>query len=278
MLLELAIGDAYGASFEYAKPQFVQERNDLSCYRQHPRHRIAPGSYTDDTQMSIAIAEMIISGGKWNSLNLANHFVECFKRDAREGYAASFYDFLCSVTDGQEFLDRIKPASDKSGAAMRAVPIGVFPTIAEVVSKATIQAKVTHDTVDGINAAVACALRGHYFLYEVGPKKELGEFLIKHVDGQWDVPWHCEVGPKGWMSVRAAITVVQANDSLAAILRAAVALTGDVDTVAAIAVGAAANCIEVIKDLPRALLDNLENGPYGRDYITNLDRELVGER
>jgi ADP-ribosyl-[dinitrogen reductase] hydrolase len=80
------------------------------------------------------------------------------------------------------------------------------------------------------------------------------------------------------MSVRAAITVVQANDSLAAILRAAVALTGDVDTVAAIAVGAAANCIEVIKDLPRALLDNLENGPYGRDYITNLDRELVGER
>jgi ADP-ribosylglycohydrolase len=58
LLLELAIGDAYGAGFEFADAQTVREKNDLSRYVKHPRHRIQPGSYTDDTQMSLAIAEI----------------------------------------------------------------------------------------------------------------------------------------------------------------------------------------------------------------------------
>ena len=42
MLVELAIGDAYGAGFEYAANRIVRERNNLSAYVQHPRHRIKP--------------------------------------------------------------------------------------------------------------------------------------------------------------------------------------------------------------------------------------------
>jgi ADP-ribosyl-[dinitrogen reductase] hydrolase len=277
MLIELAVGDAYGAGFEYAALHFVRNGNDLSCYRQHPKHRIKPGCYTDDTQMSLAVAEMLVSGDEWTPLNLANQFVECFKRDPREGYARGFYDFLCSVQNGEEFLDRIQPRSDKSGAAMRAVPIGVCNTIAEVVRKATIQARLTHDTVDGVNAAIAAALMSHYLLYELGPKNQLGEFLMKHVDGQWNVKWHGEVGPKGWMSVRAAITAVQENDSLSEILRAAIGFTGDVDTVATIALGSASCSAEVVDDLPRHLLDDLENGNFGRDYLMALDKSLLGK-
>ena len=43
MLIELAIGDAYGAGFEYAPDKFIREKNDLSAYVQHPRHAIKPG-------------------------------------------------------------------------------------------------------------------------------------------------------------------------------------------------------------------------------------------
>ena len=274
MLLELAIGDAYGAGFEYAKPHHVHRGNDLSCYRQHPRHSIKPGCYTDDTQMSIAIAELILSHEEWKPLNIASRFLECFRRDPREGYAGRFHEFLRSVADGQEFLDRIEPRSDKSGAAMRAVPIGVFATIAEVVHKATVQAKVTHDTTDGVNAAVAAALMGHYFLYDLGAKRNVGEFLIKHVDGQWNIPWQGEVGPKGWMSVRAAITAVQEHDSLSEILKASIAFTGDVDTVATIALGAASCSHEISNDLPPCLIDGLENDAYGRNYLATLDYRL----
>ena len=54
------MGDAYGAGFEYADREVVVRDNDLSRYVNRPRHRLAPGRYTDDTQMSIAIAEAIV--------------------------------------------------------------------------------------------------------------------------------------------------------------------------------------------------------------------------
>ena len=62
MLVEIAIGDAYGAAFEYAEPT-AGRPNDLSGYSKHPRHKIASGCYTDDTQMSLAVAEALVESG-----------------------------------------------------------------------------------------------------------------------------------------------------------------------------------------------------------------------
>src|SRR4051812_7127086 len=123
MLLEIALGDAYGAGMEYAEPDFVRRHNDLSGYVRHPRHDIAPGAYTDDTQLSLAIAEAVLEDAEWTRERLADRFVGAFKRDPRLGYAQRFHDFLVEVADGTEFLRDIDPRSDKSGAAMRAVPI-----------------------------------------------------------------------------------------------------------------------------------------------------------
>lgn len=276
MLLELAVGDAYGMGFEYAPAEFVQAHNTLSTYISHPHHPIQPGCYTDDTQMSLAIAETIVSGQPWTVQLLADNFVRAFKRDPREGYASKFYTFLKQVEDGTQFLIQIKPTSDKSGAAMRSCPIGVLPTIAEVIEKCTLQAKITHDTPDGIAAASAAALMPHYFLYQHGPKAQLGRFLERYVPGQpWSEPWQGPVGGQGWMSVRAAVTVVTQHDHLSNILQAAVAFTGDVDTVAAIALGAASCSQEVQQNLPPFLFDNLERGLYGYDYLRALDWQLL---
>ncbi|MBD2128696.1 ADP-ribosylglycohydrolase family protein [Microcoleus sp. ZQ-A2] len=278
MLLELAIGDAYGAGFEYADSELVQRYNDLSRYIQHPRHQIKPGCYTDDTQMSLAIAETLVAGEPWTPEVLAHRFVTTFKRDPREGYAGKFYRFLLQVQDGQQFLENIIWTSDKSGAAMRAAPIGVLPTIEQVIEATSIQAAITHNTPDGINAAIAAALMSHYFIYQLGEKKELGQFLETHVSGEWSKPWQGEVRSKGWMSVRAATTAVIRNDSLSELLKDCIAFTGDVDTVGAIALAAAACSEEITQDLPDHLIDGLENGTYGRDYIIQLDKQLMARR
>ncbi len=276
MLLELAIGDAYGAGFEYADEAFVERYNDLSSYRQHPKHKLIPGSYTDDTQMSIAIAELIVSGKRWSRRNLAAKFVEVFKRDEREGYAGKFYRFLQSVNSGDEFLSQMRGTSDKSGAAMRATPIGVFPTVKKVKERASLQAAITHNSADGIDAAIASALASHYFIYNLGEKSNLGKFIEDRVPShRWSEPWSEKVGSKGWMSVRAAITAIQRNDSLSSLLRDCVDFTGDVDTVAAIALGAASWSKEIVADLPEHLKLNLENGTYGRDYLLELDKQLA---
>ena len=271
MLLELAIGDAYGAGFEYATE--MSAHNDLSQYLQHPRHRLIPGSYTDDTQMSIAIAEVIVAQLPWTPEVLADSFVRAFKRDPREGYASRFYDFLVEIQDGEEFLDRIRPDSDKSGAAMRAAPIGIYPTPEKVIEAATIQAAITHNTPDGINAAVAAALMSHYFIYRLGPKRKLGKFLEGYVSGDWSKPWQGKVKSKGWMSASAAITAVIRNHSMSQLLQDCIAFTGDVDTVAAIALPAGSCSEEISQDIPDHLITGLENGSYGRDYLIQLDKQ-----
>ena len=115
----------------------------------------------------------------------------------------------------------------------------------------------------------------HYFLYDLGRKDWLGEFLQGQVPGQWSAPWQGKVGPKGWMSVRAAITAVMRNERLSDLLKDCVNFTGDVDTVAAIAMAAASCSREYEQDLPQNLQFTLENGPFGREYIARLDQGLL---
>jgi ADP-ribosyl-[dinitrogen reductase] hydrolase len=276
MLIEIAIGDAYGAGFEYASDKLVREQNDLSRYVQHPRHAIKPGCYTDDTQMSIAIVEAMLAGFKWTPELLADRFVNAFKRDPREGYASAFHQLLTEIRDGDEFLARIRPNSEKSGAAMRAGPIGLYPTIQDVLKQAARQAALTHDTPLGIRAAQAAALMTHYCRFQLGPKNQLGKFLEEHVPGEpWSFPWTGKVDHLGVMSVRAAVTALQASDRMTDLLRACIAFTGDVDTVASIALAAGSTSRDIEQDLPQHLHDGLERGPYGYDFLKELDERLL---
>jgi ADP-ribosyl-[dinitrogen reductase] hydrolase len=277
MLVELAIGDAYGAGFEYASDRIVRERNTLSAYIHHPRHAITPGCYTDDTQMSIAVAEAIVADDPWTPGSLAQRFVAAFKRDPREGYASRFYEFLLEIRDGAEFLQRIRPESDKSGAAMRACPIGVYRSMSEVIRRSTLQARLTHNTPGGTDAAIAAALMTHYFTYHLGPKAELGRFLAAHVLGPWAEPWRGKVGGKGMDCVQAAVCAVLTHHSMSELLRGCVAFTGDVDTVATIALAAGSCSDEMVQDLPAPLISGLENGPFGYDYLRELDGQLMAK-
>jgi ADP-ribosyl-[dinitrogen reductase] hydrolase len=277
-MIELAIGDAYGGGFEYAPAAFVAEHNTVEGYLQHPTHSgITPGCYTDDTQMTLAIAEALVDGVEWTPLNLADRFVEVFRRDERVGYAGGFQAFLRSVTSGREFLDRIRPDSDKSGAAMRVAPVGLLPSVDEVRHHAALQARITHDTPAGVASAEAAALAVHYCPHRLGPLNDLTEWISDQVGADWTTPWQGKVGSKGAMSVRAALTALTKASSMRRLLHTCVAYTGDVDTVATIALAAAARAPDVAGDLPGPLYDGLENGTYGRDHLVDLDRRLTPE-
>ena len=95
MLLEMAIGDAYGAGFEYVRDRrFIRQNNNISSYVKHPRRGSKPGHYTDDTQMSIAIAELVIGVPDWTPEIIADRFLNVFHRDKRSGYAGGFFQFI----------------------------------------------------------------------------------------------------------------------------------------------------------------------------------------
>lgn len=275
MLVELAIGDAYAAAFEFVDRELTRD-HQLGDYARHPRHLREPGRYTDDTQMSIAVAELIVSSAPFTRENLADGFVQAFKRDVRSGYARGFYEFLTGVKDGADFLARIRPTSDKNGGAMRAVPVGVFARVEDVVEKSALQARLTHDTTEGATAAVAVSLMAHFFLYRLGARQELPAFLASYAPGPpWAEPWSGPVDVKGYSAARAALRIVGEHDRLSAMLDQAVRFGGDTDTVAAIALGVASCCSDVRNDLPQRLLMGLESGTYGREFLRDLDLQLL---
>lgn len=274
MIIEAAVGDAFGAGYEYVKHKGIHDAAQVQ-YVQHPRHKATkPGMYTDDTQMAMAIAELLVSGEDWTALNIANKFVEVFHRDPREGYAHRFYDFLQETRSGEQFLHNIHNDSDKSGAAMRAWPIAVLPDVDEIREKCTLQAAVTHNTIAGKQAAIASALMSHYFIYRKGSVARMKHWVQQNVGGQWDKDYEGKVGSKGWMSVSAAITAVSRNTKLSDLLLDCINFGGDVDTVATIALAAASCSIDYEQDLPPQLLEGLENQKFGKDYLESLDQKL----
>ena len=276
MLVELAVGDAYGAAFEYVPAAVVAEHNTVTGYRRHPTHTgIEPGAYTDDTQMTLALAELLADGAEWTPHTLAAKFVEVFHRDPRAGYARGFHGFLLATRTGREFLAGIRPDSDKSGAAMRVSPVGLLASAELVREYAAVQARVTHDTPGGVASAEAAALAVHYCHHGLGPLPDVAAWISDVTGVDWTRPWTGAVGPKGETAVRAALTALAAATSMRELLRACVARTGDVDTVAVIALAAASRSAAVAGDLPSALYRDLERGPYGHDYLHALDRRLL---
>lgn len=281
MLIEACIGDAYGGGFEYADESIVRDFGPALQYIAHQKHKqITPGKYTDDTQMALAICEAMLENDPWTPRTLAQRFVDVFKRDERTGYSGAFYGVLSKVANGEELLRTVDGNSERSGGAMRAFPIGLYSQIPEIIIKSAIQASITHCSMLGIQAAIASALMTHYFCYRVGPKSELGLFLnkwtTKHKDiGDWQQPYLGKVNAQGWMSVKAAVTAIIASSTMTELLVKCIAFTGDVDTVACIALAAASFSDEIKQDLPQRLYSGLENGKFGKDYINSLDQQLL---
>lgn len=285
MLVEMAIGDAYGAAFEFITPihaQVVGLINDGATHQKHPDFDIGMGRYTDDTQMAVAIALEMKEGHVLSRKGLADRFVETFKRDERLGYANKFYDFLKEVNSGAEFLDRIRPNSTKSGAAMRAGPTGLFREVTEVLEQAKIQAKVTHNTSEAILAAQAVALMTNFFVFQRQTADEtkmvsntwVADWVQHHLpDYDWSKDWEGWVDGSAISCAHAAITAVKNGTSYQDVLKRSIAMTGDVDTVAAIAMFAT-SLTDLPNDLPQSLYDGLEDGEYGKRYLYALDGQL----
>jgi ADP-ribosyl-[dinitrogen reductase] hydrolase len=77
-LLGLAIGDALGAAVEFEPPGSFPE---VTGYRGGGPHGLAPGEWTDDTSMALALADSIAVGG-WDLDDQAEHYLKWWKTGA----------------------------------------------------------------------------------------------------------------------------------------------------------------------------------------------------
>jgi ADP-ribosyl-[dinitrogen reductase] hydrolase len=284
MLVECAIGDALGAGFEFTSSYFIRDNFNPKklAYVQHPSHEIMPGSYTDDTQMSIAIAELILDDLVWDKKTIATYFLDSFYRDIRMGYSGAFYNFLMSCNGVDRFLEKIEPKSEKAGAVMRSSLIGLYPDIKEVKEKSILQATLTHDNAQGINSSLAGSLAFHYFFYDLGDKKDLLKFIQKEAQFQNinTYKWQSHEGKVkglGYSCAQAAIHALMHHNNLADMFSYLIQLGGDVDSACAIVGTIATTSKQFTKCLSIDLYDNLENGTFGKDYLNKIDTQLINK-
>lgn len=285
MLLRIAQADAYCVATEYLKfPEhqaIKDEALQFTHYCKHPVHNLLPGQYSDDTMMSIGVSEVLISGQPYTKEKFANAFVKGFHRDPREGYAKHFQAFLEKTYTGEEFIKNINPDSDKNGAAMRSVPLGILKTPKEVLKIAKIQAQLTHNTTDGIISSQVVALMSHYALNKESPLYDLHLYLERYIPGIRDfldnISWYDEPvkGPRvGMKTAKAVLKLLTSCESLMEILETTIKWGGDTDSVAAIAWGIA-SC-KMTEDVPEFLERDLEpGGKYGVEFLKSLGNQLM---
>lgn len=292
MLLRIAQADAYACAVEYIARSkheaLFAEALRFERYLERPELKdVEIGRYSDDTQMSIAVAEALIEHPNPNVLRFGDKFIECYKRDPRGGYSDRVKNALVTAGTGVALLMRGDADSDFNGAAMRAVPIGVLPDPQLVAHVAAKQALLTHDTYGGSVAAQVVALASHFALYCEEPfASHLNGFLGAHgiaapVLASVLKPWdgRVTVGKNkpgmGLLTARAVITLLREEHSLMSIMRRIIEWGGDTDSVAAIAWGIASARYQD-EVLPGFMERDLEpGGAYGPKFLRDLGQNLM---
>ncbi|HWQ65934.1 MAG TPA: ADP-ribosylglycohydrolase family protein [Methanospirillum sp.] len=292
MMLGIAIGDAFGARFENQVRESVTLDGEERTY--HTRNQ-----YTDDTQMTVAVSELLISGLALTGSNLADALIGAYRRDPRSGYSEVTRGMLELSANGAEFLrclpdDEIaKRRSD--GSAMRAIPIGLLPDLNDVIRFASVSSAISHGHPDAIAATVGVALLAHDRYYTGRPfSKSLKEIigLIPNLTSSTEAyfnqvlaGWNPEIileeyenygvpytESRIFFGAVIAILARFGEDPYRALLEA-VRLGGDTDTTASVILGAAL-IRPGAQTLPEELIIGLENGPYGRDFLIAIGDQL----
>ena len=188
--------------------------------------------FTDDTVLTVALAEAIITGEDYNSL-----LKQYYHRFPNVGYGGTFIKWAAGPY--------VEPYNSfGNGAAMRISPVGFYyDTLEKVLAKAEIYTAFTHNHPEGIKGAQATAAA--IFLARSGSSKEEIRRYITDTFS-YDLTRTCDQIRPGYCfdvtcqgSVPEAMVCFLESTDYESAVRLAVSLGGDSDTQACIAGGIA---------------------------------------
>ena len=231
-LMGAICGDIMGSPYEYWRAR--TKKYDFNPFP--PRAR-----FTDDTVMSIAVADWIMHGG-----DLSKVMQKWGRKYPDAGFGGMFRQWL-----GEENPEPYN--SFGNGSAMRVSPVGcAYDTLEETLLKAKESAEVSHNHPEGIKGAQATA--ASIFLARIGSNKEEIKKYVSENFG-YDLNRTCdEIRPKYKFdstcqgSVPESIICFLESKDYEDCVRLAVSMGGDSDTMGAIAGSIAAAFYGVIPE------------------------------
>ena len=260
-LIGLAVGDALGAAVEFKKPGSFPP---VTGYRGGGPHGLAPGEWTDDTSMALALADSLARG--WSLGDQADRYVawwqtgkysvtgECFDIGLTTLDAVSKY---VDTGDAITASDRSEEASG-NGSIMRLAPVpirfaGLYPMqLAELSRLAEESSLPTHGSTQCLAACryLAVVLAGLIAgeerdlvlssdwapLWELSAIKSLHPLIEQISFGSSRRRQPPEIRGSGWVvqSLEAALWAFQRASSFEEAVLLGVNLGEDADTTGAI--------------------------------------------
>lgn len=296
-ILGCLLGDAFGSDFEGMNPDRVMFYIGNLSKRMIRR-------YTDDTDMTLALAESLIQSKRIDPADISDQFrLLC---DLTRGYGMGTIQAIIALRAGvpwhQVAKTTFKEGSYGNGAAMRVSPVGVFyHHDLETLREAAIQqANITHAHPLGQWGAVMQATAVGLAVIQ-DPNECLNEDMIIRVrEVLWQGPIEYvkalnqieqilsrRVKPKSqeiveWFGngVAALYSVPSAcyvaltySPNFCEAIRVAISLGGDTDTIAGM-VGAIVGAHIGEKRLPVEWIEQLEDGPRGYAFAKDLANRL----
>lgn len=244
------LGDMVGAPYEF-------DRGNKSKEFEMWNRRVR---FTDDTVMTIAVADAILTAGidaeeKEMKKALVSKMQAWGSKYPNAGYGGRFIHWLGSRNP--------KPyGSYGNGSAMRVSSVGwLYDTIEKTREVARWTAEVTHNHPEGIKGAEATA--SVIFMARNGAtKSEIKEYVIKEFG--YDLSRTCDEIRPGYYhdescqkTVPEAITAFLEGEDFEDVIRTAVSLGGDCDTLTCIAGGMAEAFYGVPADMMEKTLERL---------------------
>ncbi len=290
-LFGLAVGDALGAPVEGLGGDLIRSMGPAGELVKNP----SGGTlyYTDDTQMTIGVAETLVECGEIREEELCAAFAENY--DPARGYgqgARRVIEAMATGDDWRELAGSLFPGgSYGNGAAMRVAPVGLLfcDDLQRVATEAERSSMPTHVHplgVDGarlIAIAVALAMRGGHFNREEFLTELLG--WAQTEEFKWQLGTARELDP--WDSLisfgnsleahRSVVTAIacftSSPDNYLDVISRAIGQGNDTDTLAAMA-GAISGARLGISGIPAHLIESLEEQQKGRSYLAELAKKL----
>lgn len=226
------LGDMIGAPYEFDRGK---KTKDFPLF-------VTTSQFTDDTVMTIAVAEALLGVAVDASDSaICDRLVSSMRRWGRKypyaGYGGRFSGWLRSK-------DPHPYGSYGNGSAMRVSAAGwLYPTLEETRRIARLTAEVTHNHPEGIKGAEATA-SAIFLSRNGGSKEEIKEYIVREFG--YDLSRTCdEIRPayrhfeSCQKTVPEAITAFLEGNDFEDVIRTAVSIGGDCDTLTCIAGGIA---------------------------------------
>ena len=237
------LGDIIGSPYEFDKGN---KSKDFEMFE-------GDAGFTDDTVMTIAVAEALTATLGEDDDFIKDSIVYSMKRWGKKypnaGYGLRFIDWLAS-TDPKPY------DSYGNGSAMRVSSAGwLYDTLEETLHAAKLTSEVTHNHPEGIKGAQATAAA--IFMARTGSSKEdIKNYIVSEFG--YDLSRTCDEIRPAYKHVEScqetvpeAITAFLEGESFEDVIRTAVSLGGDCDTLTCIA----GSIAEAFYGIPEDLLD-----------------------